>query len=108
MDLKDATLMMLSESSGHPAVASIAQVAYDKIVRDDAVDYRLLNDLIEEASGKGVLRAIRRKYGPTAHEAIIGPILREIGRQAPVRSRRYAAPGDPEDDPLRARAWPPR
>jgi hypothetical protein len=108
MDLRDATLMMLSESAGHPAVACLAQSAYDQLVCGDAVDYRLLNDLIGEASGKGVLRAIHAKYSPTAYEAMIAPILQEIGRQAPVRSRGHCAPADPEDDPLRASAWPPR
>lgn len=109
MDLKDATLMMLSESAGHPAVASIAKVAYDRMVRDEEVDYRLLKDLIGEASGKGVLRAIRAKYSPVAYEAMINPILQEIGRQEPIRPRRQPSePPNPEDDPLRASAWPPR
>jgi hypothetical protein len=106
MDLKDATLMMLSESAGHPAVASIAKVAYERIVRGEAVDYRLLNDLIDEASGKGVLRAIRAKYGPVAFEALTSPILQEIGRQAPILSPMSSAPGDPAGDPLRASTWP--
>ena len=34
MDLKDATLMLLSESAGHPAVASLAQSAYDQLAAD--------------------------------------------------------------------------
>ena len=105
MDLKDATLMLLSESAGHPAVAAIAQSAYDQLVAGEAIDYRVLNDLIGEASGKGVLRALHKKYSPEAYEAMIGPILREIGQRAPIRSRR--PPVNPEDDPLTASAWPP-
>jgi hypothetical protein len=31
MDLKDATLMFLSEAAACPAVASIAQSAYDRL-----------------------------------------------------------------------------
>ena len=103
MDLKDATLMVLSESAGHPLVASIAQVAYDRMVRDGDVDYRLLDELIEEASGKGVLRAIRAKYGPVGFDAMISPILQEIGRQKPIRpSRQPWKPGFPDVNPLRA------
>lgn len=108
MELRDATLMMLSESAGYPAVASLAQTAYDQITNEDRVDYRLLDDLIGEASGKGVLRALRAKYGPVAYEAIIGPILREIGDLKPIKSDRYARDVDPETDPLLASTWPPR
>ena len=86
MDLKDATLMFLSESAAYPAVASIAQSAYDRLVEGEEIDYRVLSDLIGEASGKGVLRELNRKYSPEAWEAMIGPILREIGQRAPIRS----------------------
>ena len=108
MDLKDATLMLLSESAGHPAVASLAQDAHDRLARGEAVDYRLLDDLIGEASGKGVLRALHARYSPVAYEAIIMPILAEIGRQKPVRPRRRPDGDDPEADPLRASVWPGR
>ena len=105
MDLKDATLMFLSESAAYPAVASIAQNAYDRLVEGEEIDYRVLSDLIGEASGKGVLRELNRKYSPEACEAMSGPLLREIGERAPIRSRR--PPVNPEDDPLTASAWPP-
>jgi hypothetical protein len=108
MDLRDATLMMLSESADHPVVESLAQTAYNRLANDEPVDYRLLDELIGEASGKGVLRALHAKYGPAAHEAIIGPILTEIGRQKPIRSHRYARDVAPETDPLLAGTWPPR
>jgi hypothetical protein len=108
MDLKDATLMLLSESDGHPAVASLAKSAYDRLARGEEVDYRLLDDLIGEASGKGVLRALHARYSPVAYEAIIMPILTEIGRRKPVPPRRRAGDDDPENDPLRASAWPSR
>ncbi len=107
MDIQDAALMMLSESADQPAVASLAQSVYQRLVNGEPVDYRLLDDLIGEASGKGVLRALHAKYSPTAYEAVIMPILAEIGRQKPIRSRRYAGPVDPESDPLRAGTWPP-
>jgi len=105
MDLKDATLMFLSESTAYPAVASIAQDAYDRLVEGEEIDYRVLRDLIGEASGKGVLRELHSKYSPAAFDAMIGPILREIGQRAPIQSRR--PPVDPEDDPLTAPVWPP-
>ena len=63
MDLRDATLMFLSESADHPAVASLAQSAYDQLAAGEEVDYRLLDDLIGEASRSGSAAWIR-KYGP--------------------------------------------
>lgn len=108
MDLRDATLMMLNESAGQPVVASLAKVVYDRLVNEEPVDYRLLNELIGEASGKGVLRALHAKYSPVAYDAIVSPILSELGRQKPIRSQRYARDIDPETDPLLATTWPPR
>ena len=96
--------MFLSESAAYPAVASIAQSAYDRLVADGEIDYRVLDDLIGEASGKGVLRDLRRKYSPAAFDAIIEPILQEIGRAKPIRSQR--PPVDLENDPLTAASWP--
>ena len=100
--------MLLSESEGHPAVASLAKSAYDQLARGEEVDYRLLDELIGEASGKGVLRALHARYSQVAYEAIIMPILSEIGRRKPVPPRRRPDVDDPEADPLRASAWPPR
>jgi hypothetical protein len=88
MELRDATLMFLAESAAYPEVAEIAQSAYDRLVEGEDVDYQVLSDLIGEASGKGVLRAIHAKYSPQAYEAIIQPVLQEIGRRAPIRSTR--------------------
>ena len=104
MDLKDATLMFLSESAAYPGVASIAQSAYGRLVEDEEIDYRVLDELIGEASGKGVLRELNRKYSPEAFEAMIGPILQEIGRNKPIQSHRPLVA--PEHDPLTAAVWP--
>jgi hypothetical protein len=87
MDLKDATLMIAGESAAHPGLAQLAQSAYDQLAWDGQIDYHVLSELIAEASGKGVLRAIHRKYGPATSDAIFGPILREIDRQKPVPPR---------------------
>jgi hypothetical protein len=105
MDLKDATLMILIESAAHPSVARIAQAAYDQLVSGQEVDYRVLDELVGEASGKGVLRAISHKYGATAHEAIFAPILREIDREKPVPPGRRPAGYQESADPLTASSW---
>ena len=108
VDLKDATLMFLSESADHPAVAALARSAYDRLAAGEEVDYRVLDELIGEASGKGVLRAMNRKYSPTAYEAIISPVLNEIGRRKPIRSDRPPSAAGGAGDPLTAATWPPR
>ena len=100
MDLKDATLMFLTESAAYPAVAELAQSAYDRLAEEGDIDYRVLDELVGEASGKGVLRAMRQKYGPVAFESIVGPVLQEIGRRKPIRSSRYT--WQPGEDPLTA------
>lgn len=105
MDLRDATLMLLSESAAHPAVAQLARSACDQMADGSMPHHQLLSDLIGEASGKGVLRALRRKYSATAFEAIIMPICTEIGRQAPVPSRQHRPEPD-YADPLTAATWP--
>jgi hypothetical protein len=102
MDLMDATLMFLTEAAGYPAVAEIAQSAHDRMAEGEEVDYRVLSDLVGEASGKGVLRAMRQKYGQVGFDAIVMPVLREVGRQAPIRSTRYTYTWQPGDDPLTA------
>jgi len=105
VNLADATLMFRTEAAGYPAVAEIAQSAYDRLVEGKEVDYRVLDALIAEASGQGLLRALHREYGPDAYDAIIMPVLRELGRRKPIRSARPAwSPGD--GDPLTAGLTP--
>jgi hypothetical protein len=105
VNLKDATLVLLHESAGHPGLASLAQTVYEQLARGEEVGYRQLDTLIGEASGKGVLRALHASYSPVAYQAILLPILAEIDRQKPVPPRPEP---DPEQDPLLATAWPPR
>ena len=97
--------MILNESAAYPSVAKIAQSAYDQLASGHDVDYRVLDELVGEASGQGVLRAIRQKYGATAHEAIFAPILREIDREKPVPPRRRSAAYQDGTDPLTASSW---
>jgi hypothetical protein len=97
MDLKDATLMILAESAGHPEVARLAQSAYDTLAGGGEVPHALLSDMLGEVSGKGVLRAVHQKYSAVAFDALIMPICREIDRQRPVPPRPRPAP---EEDPL--------
>ena len=85
MNLQDATLVFLAESATFPAVAELAQSARDRLLAGEPADYRVLDDLLGEASGKGALRAMSRKYSPTAFEAILAPIMDEIGRSKPIR-----------------------
>jgi hypothetical protein len=86
VNLSDATLVFLAESAGHPPVAELARSAHERLVNGEDVSYQVLDDLIGEASGKGVLRAMKKKYSPEAFEAIIGPVLQEIGRRKPISS----------------------
>lgn len=108
MDIQDAALILMGESADHPALAALARSVHERLVNGDPVDYRLLDQLVGEASGKGVLRSLHAKYSPTAFEAIIMPILAELGRQKPIGPRAHGQPADPENDPLRASTWPPR
>jgi hypothetical protein len=101
LDLKDATLMFLTESAGHPSLERIAQEAYDRLAEGEAVDHHVLSELLGQASAKGVLRAIHRKYSPVAYDAVLMPICREIDRQKPVPPRRRPAGREPFD-PLTA------
>jgi hypothetical protein len=104
MDLKDATLMILAESAGYPEVARLAQSAYDALADGDEVPHWILSDMIGEASGKGVLRVLHRKYSATAYEALLMPICREIDRQRPVPPRPRP---DPATDPLTSSTFRP-
>src|SRR5581483_9945609 len=105
MDPKDATLMILTESAAHPGLAKLTQSAYDQLTAGGEAHYSVLSDMVAEASGKGVLRVIRQKHGAIAHEAIFGPILREIDRQKPVPPRRPTSDRQDGPDPLTAAAW---
>jgi hypothetical protein len=106
MELQDATLMMLTESAGHPRLEQLARRAFTSLADTGEVRYDLLDELIGEASGSGVLRELRHKYSPVAFDALITPILNEIGRRKPIMSSRQPpAPGSPAD-PLTAPAWP--
>ena len=87
MDLKDATLMILAESADHPEVARLAQAVYDRLADGGEVPHFILSDMLGEASGKGVLRAVHRKYSASAFDALVMPICREIDRQRPVPPR---------------------
>lgn len=96
----DATLVVLTESAEHPAVAQLAQSAYERMANGEEAGYQVLDDLIGQASGKGILRAMKGKYDPIAFDAIIMPILAEIGRTKPIRSSRPPWHPTPGADPL--------
>jgi hypothetical protein len=106
MDLRDATLMMLTESDGHPELERLARLAYDTLADHGEVHYDVLSDLLGEASGSGVLGILKEKYSTTAYEAMLMPIFREIGLQKPIMSHRRAPEPGRCTDPLTAPAWP--
>ena len=97
--------MILTESADHPGLTELAQSAYDRLTTQGAIDYHVLSDLIAEASGKGVVRAINQKYGATANEAIFAPVLREIDRQKPIPPRRTSTAHQDGPDPLTSATW---
>ena len=94
--------MILTESGGHPGLERLAQTAYDELASGRQVSYLLLDDMIGEVSAKGVLRALHQKYSAAACDAMLMPILDEIGRRKPVPPRRRPVPGDGSPDPLTA------
>lgn len=99
--------MLATESAAHPAVAALAQSAYDRLAVGESVEYTVLSDLLDEVSDQGVLYALHRMYSTVAVEAMLMPVMAEIARQAPIRfGRRRPAPGS-DEDPLTARVWPP-
>jgi hypothetical protein len=84
--------MVLAESAGQPAVATLARSAYEQLARGEEVSYQQLDALVGEVSGKGVLRALHARHSPAAYESIILPILAEIDRQKPVAPRYRGQP----------------
>ena len=94
--------MILAESGDYPELARIAQSAYDELADGRPVHYSALSDMVDEASGKGVLRALHQKYSAVAYDAMLMPVLQEIGRQKPVPPRRRPVPSDSRPDPLTA------
>jgi hypothetical protein len=103
MNLTDATLIVLTEAAACPELAALAQSAYADLADGSEVSHVVLSDIIGTMSEKGVLRALRSKYSPTAYDAILLPILTEVDRKRPVPpGRRPASPDyvDPLTAPL--------
>ena len=103
MDLRDATLVVLTEATDYPELAALAQSAYDDLAAGSEVSHEVLSDIIGKASEKGVLRAMHRKYSGAAYDAILMPILSEVGRLRPIPPRRRPASSgyvDPLTAPL--------
>jgi hypothetical protein len=87
MDLKDATLMFLAESAASPGLHRLAQSVYNESSDGRAVPHTVLSELLGEASGKGVLQAMKQQHSAAAFDSIIVPICRENDRQRPVPPR---------------------
>jgi len=102
MDLRDATLIVLTEATTCPELSALAQSAYDDLTAGSEVSHEVLSDIIGKASEKGVLRTLHSKYSAAAYDAILMPILREVDRQRPIPPRRRPAF---DNDPLTAPVW---
>jgi hypothetical protein len=87
VELQDAALMMVRESAEQPAVAALAQSVYQTLADGDEVSWQQLDQLVGEASGKGVLRALHARYSPVAYNAILRPILAGLDQRKPVPPR---------------------
>jgi len=87
MNLQDATLIVLTEATACPELASLAQSAYDELADGSEVSHEVLSEVIGTMSEKGVLSALHSKYSATAFDAILMPILTEIGEKRPVPAR---------------------
>jgi hypothetical protein len=94
--------MILTESGAHPSLERLARTVYYELASGREVSYLILGDIINEASGKGVLRELHQKYSAVAYDAMLMPILEEIGRHKPVSPRRRPVPSDSSPDPLTA------
>lgn len=90
MNIADAALVFVTESAAYPCLEQLARSVHEELSWNRPVPHTVLSELINEASGKGVLGAMRQKYSPAAFESVITPILTEIGRTAPIRPRRQA------------------
>jgi hypothetical protein len=100
VNLQDSCLVFLAASAAEPTVAALARSAREQAAETGTADWRLLDQLIGEASGKGILRALGAAHDPVAYNAILHPILAEIGASKPIRSSRPAWYPEPGKDPL--------
>lgn len=83
MQLSEAAKVILLESAGHPDLMRLARFVYDEAAAGRQVPYRYLSELLEEASGKGVIGELRA-HDPERLNDIVVAIGREIDRQAPI------------------------
>jgi len=89
MQPADATAMILAESTPYPDLMRLTSLIYDRYTAGSPVDYTDLSAMFDEASGKGVLRVLHAQDEAAFNEMVL-VLGREIDRQAPIKSRRYA------------------
>ena len=96
----------LSESDGHREVASLAKSALDDLARPRRAGRRpgRSDELIAEASGKGVLRALHARYSPSRTRRSSCRSWRRSGGRS--RSRRGGGPRRRPDRPVGRAARP--
>jgi hypothetical protein len=84
MDLKDATHMVLMESTPHTDLRRVTQAIYDDFAVGQEVPYVALIGMINEASRKGVLRTLKHKHSDDAFNDMVVVLLREADRQRTI------------------------
>lgn len=78
--------MILLQSGGQPELVKRARFVYEEYTAGHRVEWQALAELLEEASGKGVLAAFKEQNPETFNEVIL-TLGREIDRDAPIGAR---------------------
>jgi hypothetical protein len=86
MELIEAVRLFLVESAAHPRLMRLVRFTHDEYMAGRAVPWETLRMLIDEASGAGVLAAVRERNPATWDEAFT-TLLLELDRVSadPVR-----------------------
>jgi hypothetical protein len=81
MDLKEASYMVLNESSPHVELRSVARAAYEDFCAGREVPEIALTGILVEASRKGVLGKLKQRYGYDVFCDMVLVLGREVNRQ---------------------------
>lgn len=84
MDLRDASHMVLMESTAHPDLLSVTRAVYDDFSAGRHVPSVALTGMLAEASRKGVLARLKQKHGDHAVNDMITVLAREVDSQRTV------------------------
>ncbi|MCO6010173.1 hypothetical protein NE236_34935 [Actinoallomurus purpureus] len=81
MDLKDASRMVLMESTPHTDLWNVTQAVYDDFSAGREVPCVALTGMLTEASRKGVLLRLKQRHGDDAVNDMITVLAHEADRQ---------------------------